>query len=185
MDEEDRSEQVRAALIKAVTLVVVLGVVIALGTVFVVRAFGLNESDSSGPVSTEPSGPGRTLPTTALPVPGEQGEESEPTEEPSASASASPTEEATTGKIVLRVSPVAARPSERINLTGTYKGADSQGLQVQRFEEGEWRNFGVDATVRAGTYATYVTTGRAGEQRFRMFDPVTQQSSNVELVTVG
>ena len=48
----------------------------------------------------------------------------------------------------LDISPVVARPMERVNLTGTYKGADNVGLQVQRFEDGNWRDFGVTATVK-------------------------------------
>ena len=57
------------------------------------------------------------------------------------------------------------------------------GLQVQRFEEGKWRDFGVSATVRVGTFETYVMTGQSGEQRFRMYDPAAKEGSNVVLVT--
>ena len=53
-----------------------------------------------------------------------------------------------------------ARANERVNLTGTYKKADNVGLQVQRFEDGKWRDFGVSATVRVGTFETYVMTGQ-------------------------
>ena len=73
---------------------------------------------------------------------------------------------------------------ERVNITGSYKGADNVGLEVQRFEDGDWVNFGVDATVRVGTYETYIMTGRTGENRFRMYDPKTQEGSNVVLVTI-
>jgi hypothetical protein len=74
---------------------------------------------------------------------------------------------------------------ERVNLTGTYKGADNLVLKVQRFESGRWSDFGVDATVRVGTFATYVQTGRPGEQRFRVYDPVAKQGSNVVVVSVA
>ncbi len=73
---------------------------------------------------------------------------------------------------------------ERVNLTGRYQGADNLTLQVQRFEDGAWSDFGVTATVRVGTYATYVQTGRVGEQRFRMRDAQADQGSNVVLVTI-
>ena len=73
---------------------------------------------------------------------------------------------------------------ERVNLTGTYKGADTQQLEVQRFEDGQWTDFGVQATVRVGTFATYIMTGRTGENRFRVFDPKTKQGSNVIMVTI-
>ncbi|MCW2761468.1 MAG: hypothetical protein JWR85_1669 [Marmoricola sp.] len=177
----DRSAQVRGALLKALAVVVVIGVVIALGTTIVVRALGLNESDSPGPIGAAPSGPVEPLPTTALPVPGEDPQDAGPTEEPSASASA----DAGSGDIELEISPVNARPGERVNLTGSYRGADNLALEVQRFEDGAWQNFGVDANVRVGTYATYVMTQRTGEMRFRMYDPQSQQGSNVVLVTIG
>ena len=77
-----------------------------------------------------------------------------------------------------------ARPNERVNLTGTYKKADNVGLQVQRFEDGKWRDFGVSATVRVGTFETYVMTGQSGEHRFRMYDPAAKEGSNVVLVTI-
>jgi hypothetical protein len=181
--EEDRSEEVRSALLKALAVVVVIGVVIALGTTIVVRALGLNESDSPGPVGAAPESPTKALPTTALPDPQKESEGAAPSEEPSESPSASAAPG--TGDIQLDISPVKVTPGERVNLTGTYQGADSLPLEVQRFEDGNWTNFGVQATVRVGTYATYVQTRKPGEQRFRMYDPATKEGSNVVLVTIG
>jgi len=182
--EDGRSAQVRGALLKALAVVVVIGVVIALGTTIVVRALGLNEGESPGPVGAAPKGPAKTLPTTALPAPKAESKDAEPTEEPSESATPDATKKGE-GDIELDVSPIEAAPMERVNLTGRYKRADEVGLQVQRFEDGDWQDFGVDVTVRQGTYATYVQTGRPGEQRFRMYDPATKQGSNVVLVTIG
>jgi hypothetical protein len=180
--EEERSAQVRAALLKALAVVLVIGLVIALGTVIVVRALGLDDSDSAGPAGSAPAGPRKALPTTALPVPGEDTGEAEPTEEPSAPATRDASRK---GDLELDISPIRASPMERVNLTGRYKGADNVGLQVQRFEDGTWKDFGVGATVRVGTFETYVQTGRPGEQRFRVYDPETKQGSNVVLVTIG
>ena len=73
---------------------------------------------------------------------------------------------------------------ERVNFTGTYNGADNLQLEVQRFEDGKWKDFGVQATVRVGTFETYIMTGRTGENRFRVFDPETDEGSNVILVTI-
>ena len=177
--DEDRSAQVRGALLKALATVVGIGVVIALGTTIVVHALGLNQGDSSGPVGASPTGPARhQLPTTALPVPGEDTQAAAPSATPAAGSGKA-------GQIVLEVSPVIASPMERVNLTGTYKGADNLGLEVQRFDGGAWSNFGVTATVRVGTYATYVMTGRSGDQHFRMFDPAAKRGSNVVLVTIN
>lgn len=183
LSDKERAEQVRGALLKALAVVGVIGVIIAVGTTIVVRALGLNESNSPGPVGAAPSAPDKPLPTKALSPPGEDTKKAEPTEDPTASASASP--EAGHGDIQLDVSPVNARPGERVNLTGVYRGADNLALQVQRFEEGTWTSFGVEANVRVGTYATYVMTRRTGEMRFRMYDPQSQQGSNVVLVTIG
>jgi hypothetical protein len=178
-DDEDRSEQVRSALLKALAVVVGIGVVIALGTIVVVRALGLDEEGSAGPVGAAPAQPRKPLPSTALPVPGEETEAAEPDDEDREESRATRSR-----RIQLAVSPVMARANERINLTGTYRGADNVGLQVQRFEEGAWRDFGVSATVRIGTYETWVMTGRPGQHRFRMWDPTAGKGSNVVLVTI-
>jgi hypothetical protein len=180
LTDEERSAQVRGALLKGVAVIAVIGVVIALGTMIVVRALDLNQSDSPGPVGSAPAGPAKPLPTRELPVPGKS-KDAEPTDEPSDK----PTKDAgRKGRIELSISPIRAGPNERVNLTGTYRGADNLGLQVQRFQDGDWHDFGVSATVRVGTYETFVMTGRAGESRFRMYDPQTKQGSNVVLVTI-
>lgn len=177
-DGDDRSDQVRSVLVKAVAVIAGIAVLIALGTVIVVRALGLDEGESTGPVGSGSSERRKPLPTTALPVPGEESESATPTDEPSE-------EPRGKGRIQLSISPISARPNERVNLTGTYRGTDNVGLQVQRFEDGAWRDFGVDATVRVGTYETWVMTGRPGEHRFRMWDPGARRGSNVVLVTIG
>ena len=125
------------------------------------------------------SGETKPLPTTALPVPGEKTETPDPSESPSASP------DGAKGDIELRVSPLTARPMERVNFTGTYKGADNTELQVQRFDTGKWSDFGVAATVRVGTFTTYIMTGRSGENRFRVYDPKAKKGSNVIMVTIG
>ena len=176
-DDEERSEQVSSVLLKAVLVIALIGVVIALGTTIVVRALGLNEgASSSGPVgSSEPTEP---LPTTALPQPKKDtGSDEEPGDIVTPKAGKK-------GKIQLSVTPVMARPNERVNLTGTYRKADNVGLQVQRFVDGKWQDFGVSATVRVGTFETYVMTGQSGEHRFRMYDPAAKEGSNVILVTI-
>lgn len=181
---EDRSTQVRTALLKALAAVVVIGVAVALGTTLVVRALGLNASDSPGPVGAAPAGPIKPLPTKALRVRGGSA-----TAEPSDSPTSEPSKKAKPRKrnknsIELQISPVTARPMERVNLTGSYQSADNRSLQVQRFQDGAWSDFGVTATVRVGTFATYVQTGRVGEQRFRMHDPQADRGSNVVMVTI-
>ena len=178
-DDDDGSEQVSSVLMKGLLVIVLIGVVIALGTTIVVRALGLNEgASSSGPVGADSTEATEPMPTTALPVPGEDEKSEDKFEEQV------PPKSGKKGRIQLDVFPVMVRPNERVNLTGTYPKADNVGLQVQRFEEGTWRDFGVSATVRVGTFETYVMTGRSGEQRFRMYDPAAKEGSNVVLVTI-
>ncbi len=178
LSDEERSAQVRSALFKALGVVIVIGVLIFLGTTIMVKALGLNEDGGTGPVGAEPDRPSRALPTTALPVPGDDEKSDQPSDPASPDAGKR-------GRIELSISPVRARPMERVNLTGSYKGADNVQLEVQRFESGRWSNFGVQATVRVGTYATYIMTGQTGENRFRVFDPATREGSNVIMVTIG
>lgn len=182
LTDEERSAQVRSALFKALAVLAVIGVLIFLGTTIMVRALDLNQSSSPGPVGSGSDGPAKALPTTALPVPDEKS--GQPSDAPSASESATP-DVGKRGDLELSISPIRARPMERINLTGTYKGADNLQLEVQRFDSGKWSNFGVQATVRVGTFATYIMTGHTGENRFRVYDPQTQKGSNVILVTIA
>ncbi len=177
MDDE-RSAQVRGALLKGLGVIAVIAVVIALGTTLLVHALGLNGDDSGSPVGSSSLGSPSPLPSSALPQPSDSSSPS-----PGDSASV-PADAAGGGDIVLEVSPVIANPMERVNLTGTYKNADNVSLQVQRFDDGGWTNFDAKTTVHVGTFATYIMTGRVGENRLRVYDPQTKRGSNVILVTI-
>jgi hypothetical protein len=180
LTDEERSEQVRSVLGKALLVLVIVGVLIFIGTTIMVRALGLNEGSDPNTVGSGGSAePPKALPSSALPVPGKQSESASPSESPSESA-----KPGKRGDIELSISPIMAKPMERVNLTGTYKGADNVQLEVQRFDSGKWSNFGVQADVNVGTFATYVMTGRTGENRFRVFDPQSNKGSNVILVTI-
>jgi hypothetical protein len=177
-EDGERSAQVRRTLLVVLGILVALGIVVAVGTSLMVRSLGLDQGDDTGALGAG-SGSREPLPTTALPVPGES---ESPTDTPSDLVTPKGPKR---GQIQLDVSPLQARPMERINLTGTYQGADNLQLQVQRFDSGAWQDFGVQATVRVGTYETYVMTGRSGENRFRVYDASTGKGSNVVLVTIG
>lgn len=85
--------------------------------------------------------------------------------------------------ITLQAFPRRVAPGQRINLTGLYPGGGGARLQVQRFEGG-WSAFPVEVPVRAGQFSTYVLTGRAGVNRFRVVDPASGRASNPVRVTV-
>lgn len=178
--EQDRSAQVRSALLKAAAVIIGIAAVIALGTTLLVRGLGLSdETDTGTPAVGKPT-PVQPLPTTALPLP-EKSRPPSPTESVSESPSESPS---ANGKPQLAATPVIARSMERVTLSGTYPGRDAMSLQVQRFEEGRWVDFPVSAKVRVGTFDTYLMTGRAGENRFRVFDTVDKVASNPVTVTI-
>jgi hypothetical protein len=87
--------------------------------------------------------------------------------------------------LTLSAFPETVAPSERINLTGVYKGGEGAVLQVQRLENGSWDDFPTKATVRGGIFTTWVITGRTGENRFRVYDPAADKASAPVTVTVG
>lgn len=177
-DRRDRQQQFLAAAAKVLVVAIAIGAAIGLGTYVVVNALGLDETDdpSQSLVPTEPLTP---LPTTALPVPTELPEE--PT--PSGLVTGDPTD-AATGELYLAASPQFVKPMERVNLTGQWPGHDAVGLMVQRQEDGEWVDFGVQTQVSVGTFETYVQTGREGDNVFRVFDPNSDTASNEVTVTI-
>jgi hypothetical protein len=126
-----------------------------------------------------PSGEPSTSPE-AYPDPPETSES--PTEEPTPTEEPSPTKPAR--PITLQGYPAAVAPGERINLTGVFATGEGARLQVQRFEGG-WTNFPVTATVRGGTFETYVLTSRTGKQRFRVIDMASGKASNPVRITIG
>lgn len=178
--DEERQQEVNSVLLKAGAVIAGIALVIGLGTLILVKGLGLDDTDSGmrTTVSTaENVEPGSPLPTTALAVPTPEGEAS-PDDAPSSPS------DTVNGGLKLNISPVFASSMEKIYLTGRYPDHDNVTLQVQRKENGAWVNFGVDAQVRAGGYETYVITSRNGDNQFRMFDPSSNQGSNVVTVTI-
>jgi hypothetical protein len=178
MERRERQQEVTSVVLKIVGVAIAIGLVIGMGAWVLVKALGLDAADSTGPSFARVS-PVNPLPSSALPQPGGS---DLPTPEntglvtPGASIS---------GDLYLSASPVLVRPSERINLTGQWPGHDNESLLVQRFENGQWNDFGVQVGVHVGTFSTYVLTSRTGDQRFRVFDPESETASNEVTVTVG
>jgi hypothetical protein len=176
-DRAERQQQLAAVVAKILGIAVAVGLVIGIGAWVLVKAIGL---DAGGTTASGPGpGPATPLPTPALPVPSA----TPPTDNPGLveTTSAGPAD----GQLFLSASPVLVRPMERINLTGQWAGHDNQSLLVQRYEDGAWADFGVQVRVDVGTFATYVMTGRPGDQRFRVYDPTSRTASNEVTVTVG
>jgi hypothetical protein len=189
-NDDDRTKVIGVVLLKVASVVIGIALVVGLGTKVLVSTLGL--SDDSTTTTVGPAGPidDTPLPTTALPVPSDSptatpsdGSPGQPTGTPSDDLSF-PSDAATSARPTLSVSPVYAKPDERINLTGTYPNKDSMDLQVQRMEAGVWKDFPATVSVHVGTFATYVLTSRAGDNQFRVWDAQDKVGSNIVTVTI-
>jgi len=117
--------------------------------------------------------------TDTTPVPVETETPTTPTDEPSpATASKQPK------VITLQASPSQVGPGGRIDLNGVFQAGEGHTVTVQRFENG-WSDFPVSATVSGGSFHTWISTSRAGLQRFRVVDHATDKHSNEVRVTVS
>ena len=176
---DDQRRQLADAFLKVVAVAVGVGAVIAIGIFIMVKALGFSDSTPAAHSSAQADSPS-TLPTRALTPSGSPS----PSEEPSATETSKPAR--SKDKIKLSATPGQVGPGERINLTGSYPGADNVALQVQRKENDVWVPFAdVQAQVRVGTFETYVITSRTGGMKFRVFDPTSEAASNAVGVTVG
>lgn len=165
-----------AGLVALAAVAVVVGILGGLAAVMGARTLGLGGGDGSGSARSE-----QTMyvpePTATNTIEGE--EEQEPTQ-------SEPAQTQTSDQgISLTAAQTSVAPMQQIDLTGTYPGGDGAVLQVQRFEGGSWSNFPVTMTVSDQRFATYIMTGRSGENRFRVVDSDTQTASNEIKVTVG
>ncbi len=121
----------------------------------------------------------------------------EPTQQPRTTAPTTPEEPAGSTPptrsprkpqpgIRLTASPSQAGTYQRVNLTGTYRGAaPGTSLQVQRREGTSWVDFPTSATVSGGRFSTYIETGRPGPNRFRVFDGGAGKASNIVVVQIS
>jgi hypothetical protein len=87
--------------------------------------------------------------------------------------------------ITLFVAPQQVSAGQRINFNGVYNGADGATLQVQRREGGSWSDFPVTASVRGGSFETWIMTSRTGATKFRVYDESAEKASNVVSVQIG
>jgi len=184
-DNPDETPWTRQLLVGSGVLVVVALLIGGVVSVVALGAAKVTGIDDARPTATAkpslymPSGD----PTVGLDsVPDPEGASgSDPSASPSDAASDEPSKRR---PISLQAFPQQVAASARINLTGVYRGGEGRRIQVQRFEKG-WSDFPVSASVSGGQFATYVTTGRAGVNRFRVLDKDSGKASNAVRVTVG
>jgi hypothetical protein len=188
-EQEKRDNPVVSGLIALFAVALAVGLVLAGVTLVAIRVAGIGDDSASAgstgresayiprPAKTTSNGPAVTLHT-------EDAEASETTEtepdKPTKSATKKPEPD-----ITLQAAQTAVGNFERIDLTGVYPGGEGAILQVQRFEGGQWVEFGVTIPVSNQTFSTYVQSAQTGVNRFRVVDNATGEPSNQVKVTVG
>lgn len=177
-DTNDRP--VLSGLVALVAVAAVVGLIAGLGALLGSKALGL-DGDAAATDGEASSGSSLYLPEPTI-------TSDTPTLEPGAppTAEAAPTESAVpaTG-ITLSAGQTSVPAMQQIDLSGTYPSGEGAILQVQRFENEQWIEFPVTMSVSSQRFATYVLTGRLGENRFRVIDTDKDVFSNEVLVTVG
>lgn len=178
----DEKHPITAGFIALIGVGLAVGLLLGVFTLVVSRVAGLGGDDSS---TATGAGPSLYLPT---PVPTDSASDS-PAGQTDAGAAQPPgpahTRTAPVEQITLQAGASSVAAMERIDLSGVYTGGEGAVLQVQRKGTGgRWEDFPVTAAVAGETFSTYVQTGRAGVQRFRVRDPDAELASNVVSVTV-
>lgn len=188
-DQERAEHPVAYGLLALIGVAVVVGLIAGLTALAGARVAGL---DGSAPSAEEGDAGGASL---FLPKPkrtdGDTGPliTLAPGEESSGTQRSEPDDpEATKDEkakpISLQVAQTTVSPMDNIDLTGVYPGGEGAILRVQRFENGSWQDFPVTVSVSDQTFATYVQTGQAGPNRFRVVDTDTGKASNEVKVTI-
>ncbi len=166
----------------------VVGAVIALvigGMAFAgARVLGLN---GEAAITSDDSGAGATM---YLPKPERTDKGNGPgplvSVEPLPGDSSSGSAEEPDTSITLEASPTQTVSMGRVDLTGTYRNGEGATLAVQKLQGSTWSDFaGIRATVTDGQFQTYIQTGTAGPNKFRMYDPASGEASNVVTITIG
>jgi len=171
-DTEDgaRNRLIGFSVLGLVAAGVVIGLLVGgLGLAAVRTADIGTEDETSSAPRTEPAEP----------------EETEPSSEPTAQPSDRPTRDPDRG--VLRASPTQVGPFEEIDLVGRIPGVGAGvTLQVQRRLGGTWSDFPVNpVTGDGGTFSTFIQTGQAGRNVFRLLDPASGAATLRAVVDVG
>lgn len=177
MDEEPSWQ--RQLAVGVVALLIVGGIVGGIAAVIAMKSadyFGLGDKTGHA-----------TGPVTILPTTGQTPTHSAPT---TSTPTTSPRTTHHTHKppsaLTLQASPDAVPIDGKITLSGAFPGHDGDTLRVQRRLAGEaWADFPATAPLNAGTFSTYIETGRTGVNEIRVRDETTGTVSNVVKVTVG
>lgn len=181
---ERTAHPVLAGLVAFVAVIAVVAAVVSGGALVATKALGLSED---GAIDTG----SRERQTLFLPQPSE----TEDTGEPSITLPAQPTKKPKKDKftrepeplevITLRAAQTAVAPMQQIDLTGEYAAGEGAILRVQQFQDGQWGDFPVTASVSGGAFRTFIQAGAIGLNRFRMVDTDSGETSNEVKVQIG
>lgn len=188
MPDQNRTESgprlserpVISGLMALVAVAVVIGLIGGVAALFGSRALGLN-GDSTVANDDASSDTSLYLPEPTITSEAVENADALPTNE----ATTQETAEAPDDGISLSAGQTSVSPMGQIDLTGTYPTGEGAVLQVQRLDGETWVDFPVTAPVSNQTFATYVETGRTGENTFRVIDTDNEVISNEVVVTVG
>jgi hypothetical protein len=182
-EPERKQHPVIAGLVALVGVGLAIGLLAGGGALVATRVLGLDAAETATDSAARQS--------MYLPQP-EKTTASAPSTQATQTAASEPTGPVFTTKtpdtgISLQAGQTTVSPMQRIDLTGTYVGGEGAVLQVQRATGpgDSWVDFPVTVTVSGGTFSTYVQTGRAGPNRFRVIDTDKEQTSNEVTVTIG
>jgi len=176
---DTRDRPVLTGLIALVAVAAVVGIIGGLAALVGSKVLGLD----GGAAATDSDATSGT--SLYLPEPTITSETTSP--EAGASVTNEPvqTSAAPVTTITLSTGQESVAAMEEINLSGTYPTGEGAILQVQRLENNKWIDFPVTMSVSSQKFATYVLTGRVGENQFRVIDTDKGVFSNEVVVTVG
>ncbi len=184
--EDDPGRTLAWALAAMLGVAVVVGLCVGGAMVAVAQVGGLTDATGEGGDAAAPASlympsyvPTKDAGDDGFDLPGPS---AKPSELPSGKAA---TKAPQRNKITLFVAPQNVGPGERINFNGVYTDGEGATLQVQRKQGGAWTDFPVDATVRGGSFETWIQTSRTGKSKFRVFDKAAHRASNVVTVRIG
>jgi hypothetical protein len=178
---DDEGHPIVSGLVALVGVGVVVGLLLSGAALAASSILGLDGDDDGGTASSQQSmylpKPSATEASSGPLVTLQPGQET-----PTATDTGSPT--APQDPISLSAAQTEVGPMEEIYLTGVFPGGEGAVLQVQRFENGRWEDFPVDAVVSGETFSTYVQTAQTGVNRFRVRNTDGPEVSNQVRVKV-
>lgn len=192
-----KQHPITAGITALVAVAVGVGLIVGIGMFVGLNIMGLGGGGAAGDRATDPdagaslyapppkptktaTGPAITL--NASPTSAPEKKAASTSSSPSRTVAARPAKK----EITLQAGTVAAKPMERIDLSGIYPGGEGAILRLERNDGQGWEDFGIpDIPVTGEQFSTPIQSGRVGKHEFRMKDVDTGIYSNPVSVTIG